>query len=113
LYPERHEMCPSGLLETGTPGSTKQSQQVYTLIWLGKNDRLMLSAWYFFVSKKQRKAVPQHTMEAKRKYSSYSFMTSTLDGGEWSVPRPTRALPVGKWSCMWGTKSLSTVHSPH
>jgi hypothetical protein len=29
-------------------------------------------------------------------YSSYSFSTSTLDGGEWSATRPGRALPPGK-----------------
>jgi hypothetical protein len=32
----------------------------------------------------------------KRRYSSYSFTTSALDGGEWSVSRPGRALPPGK-----------------
>jgi hypothetical protein len=29
-------------------------------------------------------------------YSSYSFTTSVLDGGEWSVSRPGRALPPEK-----------------
>jgi hypothetical protein len=29
-------------------------------------------------------------------YSSYSFMTSALYGGEWSESRPGRALPLGK-----------------
>jgi hypothetical protein len=32
----------------------------------------------------------------ERWYSSYSFTTSALDGGEWSVSRPCRALPPGK-----------------
>jgi hypothetical protein len=39
-------------------------------------------------SKSKSKAVPLHAMEAlggERKYSSYSFTTSALDGGEWSV----------------------------
>jgi hypothetical protein len=31
----------------------------------------------------------------KRKYSSYSFLISALDGGEWSASRPLRALPLG------------------
>jgi hypothetical protein len=31
-----------------------------------------------------------------RRYSSYSFLTLTLDGGEWSASRPGRALPSGK-----------------
>jgi hypothetical protein len=29
-------------------------------------------------------------------YSSYSFSTSALEGGEWSESRPGRALPLGK-----------------
>jgi hypothetical protein len=29
----------------------------------------------------------------ERKYSSYSFSTSALDGGEWSASRPGCALP--------------------
>jgi hypothetical protein len=40
------------------------------------------------------KAVPLHAMEAlgeERRYSSYSFSTSALDGGEWSASRPGRA----------------------
>jgi hypothetical protein len=32
----------------------------------------------------------------KRRYSSYSFSTSALDGGEWSASRPGRALALGK-----------------
>jgi hypothetical protein len=32
----------------------------------------------------------------ERRYSSYSFTTSALDGGEWSASRPGRALPPGK-----------------
>jgi hypothetical protein len=32
----------------------------------------------------------------ERRYSSYSFTTSELDGGEWSASRPGRALPPEK-----------------
>jgi hypothetical protein len=32
----------------------------------------------------------------ERRYSSYSFFSSALEGGEWSAPRPGRALPPGK-----------------
>jgi hypothetical protein len=32
----------------------------------------------------------------ERRYSSYSFLTSALDGSEWSASRPGRALPPGK-----------------
>jgi hypothetical protein len=34
--------------------------------------------------------------KGERKYSSYSFLTSELDRGEWSTSRPGRALPPGK-----------------
>jgi hypothetical protein len=32
----------------------------------------------------------------ERRYSSYSFLTSALDGGKWLASRPGRALPPGK-----------------
>jgi hypothetical protein len=32
----------------------------------------------------------------ERRYSSYSFSTSALDGSEWSASRPGRALAPGK-----------------
>jgi hypothetical protein len=34
--------------------------------------------------------------QGERKYSSYSFTTSALDGGEWSASRPERALTLEK-----------------
>jgi hypothetical protein len=38
----------------------------------------------------------RHTgAKQERKYSSYSFLTSALNGGEWSASRPGRALPAG------------------
>jgi hypothetical protein len=44
-------------------------------------------------------SVPLHAMVAlggERRYSSYSFLTSAPDGGEWSASRPGRALPRRK-----------------
>jgi hypothetical protein len=32
----------------------------------------------------------------ERRYSSFSSLTSALEGGEWSASRPGRALPPGK-----------------
>jgi hypothetical protein len=32
----------------------------------------------------------------ERRYSSYSFLTSALDGGQWSALHPGRTLPPGK-----------------
>jgi hypothetical protein len=55
------------------------------------------STFSFFIS--MCKAVALHAMEAlggERRYSSYSFTTSALDGVEWSASRPGRALPPGK-----------------
>jgi hypothetical protein len=49
--------------------------------------------------KGKRKAVPLRSIEAHlgdRRYSSYSFLTSALEGGEWSASRPGRALPPDK-----------------
>jgi hypothetical protein len=34
--------------------------------------------------------------QGERRYSSYSFTNSALDGGEWWASRPGRALPPGK-----------------
>jgi hypothetical protein len=51
------------------------------------------------ISTVNSKAVPLHVMEAhgvRRRYSSYSYLTSALDGGEWSASRPGSALPPGK-----------------
>jgi hypothetical protein len=50
---------------------------------------------------KEAKSAPLYATEAlggggERRYSSYSFSTLALGGGEWSVSRPGRALPPGK-----------------
>jgi hypothetical protein len=44
------------------------------------------------------KAVPLHATEGlgERRYISYSFTTSALDGGEWSPSLPGRVLDPGK-----------------
>jgi hypothetical protein len=42
--------------------------------------------------------------KGERRYSSYSFFTLSLEGGEWSASRPGRALPPGKgthWMGGW------------
>jgi hypothetical protein len=46
-----------------------------------------------------KKAIPLHATKAlggERRYISYSFSTSALDGGEWSASRPGRALAPAK-----------------
>jgi hypothetical protein len=45
------------------------------------------------------KVVPLRSIEAQlgdSRYSSYSFLTSALEGGEWSASHPNRVLPPGK-----------------
>jgi hypothetical protein len=52
-----------------------------------------------FGTGKKGKVVPLRCIEAHlgdRRYSSFSFLTSALEGGEWSASRPGRALPPGK-----------------
>jgi hypothetical protein len=46
------------------------------------------------VKVKQSRYTPWRSLEEMR-YSSYSFMTSALDGCEWSASCPSRALPPG------------------
>jgi hypothetical protein len=55
----------------------------------------------YSVSPEKGKAVPQHTYGCGCAggggiYSSYSFMTSVLDGGEWSALCPGHVLPLRK-----------------
>jgi hypothetical protein len=60
---------------------------------------LSFSIRRLLASKKKGKVVPLHSIEAllgDNSYSSYSFLTSALEGGEWSASRPGRALPPGK-----------------
>jgi hypothetical protein len=45
------------------------------------------------------KVFPLHPMDGawgEKRYSSCCFLTSALEGGEWSASRPGRALPPGK-----------------
>jgi hypothetical protein len=44
---------------------------------------------------KQSRYTPWRRL-GKKRYSSYSFTTSALDGGDWSASRPGRSLPPGK-----------------
>jgi hypothetical protein len=49
---------------------------------------------YVKINSKQSSPATRHGGAwGERRYSSYSFLTSALDGGEWSATRPGRALP--------------------
>jgi hypothetical protein len=59
--------------------------------------RLMLPSWNVFSKSKVKQSRYRLAGDKReRKYRSYSFLTSALDGGEWSASRPERALPLGK-----------------
>jgi hypothetical protein len=47
-------------------------------------------------NKGKGKAAPHEGAWGERMYSSYSFSTSALDGGEWSASRPGRAFTPGE-----------------
>jgi hypothetical protein len=74
---------------------------IYTTTLVGTRYFLLLvlstSASITFVVKnvKQSLYTPWRRL-GERRYSSYSFTTSALNGGEWSASRPGRALPPGK-----------------
>jgi hypothetical protein len=58
---------------------------------------ILLGKILLFNLSKNNKAVPLHTTKALggERYSSYSFSTSALDGGEWPESRTGRALVPG------------------
>jgi hypothetical protein len=68
-------------------------------------NRLLSSSFIQYIQSKKvkSKAVPLLAMVAQEgrggmRYSSYSYLTSALDGDEWSASRPGRVLPPGKES---------------
>jgi hypothetical protein len=52
--------------------------------------------WLVIVNKWSCSTTRDEGAWGERRYSSYSFSTSALDGGEWSASRSGRALPPGK-----------------
>jgi hypothetical protein len=68
------------------------------ILLAGLSDALVWKGWkYCSESKMQSDPATRHGGAwDERRYSSYSFLTSALDGGEWSASRPGRAIPPGK-----------------
>jgi hypothetical protein len=56
----------------------------------------LFSTQFVFKKKQSCPATRHGSAWGERRYSSYSFLTSALDGGEWSASRPGRALPPVK-----------------
>jgi hypothetical protein len=65
---------------------------VHATVLFGYN----ISEKYVAYSKPKTVPLRHEGDKEETKYSSYSFSNSALDGGEWSVPRPDRALAPGK-----------------
>jgi hypothetical protein len=82
--------------------------KIYRLVWELTGMEKWQGAWWYYEcalwNKRngliiKAKAVPLYAMKVlggERRYSSYSFSTLALDGGEWSASCPDRALPQGK-----------------
>jgi hypothetical protein len=74
------------------------------------NNRVKYAVWYehFLIICRFIKAVPLHVMEALgAEEVFYSFLTSTLDGGEWSASRPAAFTPVG-YEAGWASELVWT-----
>jgi hypothetical protein len=76
-----------------------------TVTWWEANRAVSVNTWHgaaycgsCFISQSQNRTVELCSagLLRERRYSSYSFTTSALDGGEWSASRPGRALAPGK-----------------
>jgi hypothetical protein len=59
-----------------------------TVLWI------MMHAGYYLSKQKVKQS--RYTPWGERRYSSYSFTTSALDGGEWSASRTGRAFTPGE-----------------
>jgi hypothetical protein len=59
-------------------------------------ETILLAYIYIYIYIKSSPATCHGGTWGERRYSSYSFLTSALDGGEWSASRPGRTLPPGK-----------------
>jgi hypothetical protein len=83
----------------------------YSVIWLERMRKPTknLSQYYSTVNYSSDHPIRSYVLKTKidpatrhggawgeRRCSSYSFLTSALDEGEWSASRPCRALPPGK-----------------
>jgi hypothetical protein len=68
--------------------------QVYRDCWI------TLYIQYIYIKVKQSRYTPWRCLR-ERRYSSYSFSTSALDGGEWSASRPWGRTPGTHWTGGW------------
>jgi hypothetical protein len=72
---------------------------VFVFCYIGSHINKTTRFTFVLQTGKKGKAVPLHAMEAlggERRYSSYSFSPSALDGGEWSASRPRPRFTPGE-----------------
>jgi hypothetical protein len=69
----------------------------FELLFTSSSNRFLRPlAFLFFIDYKKLSHYTPRRRLGERRYSSYSFSTSALDGGEWSASRPGRALAQGE-----------------
>jgi hypothetical protein len=105
-----HDACLTNVVVTGFVGIGREmlshfgwvcmSSLLAATVWLTYSLLLFTSSLNFGEGAETFKILvnvklSRYTMQVPReeRYSSYSFLTSALDGGEWSASRPRRALP--------------------
>jgi hypothetical protein len=79
--------CPVPLVvgPSGDPRGNSNDVEESRIVWGVKVKKVKLSRY-----------TPWRHMGGERRCGSYSFLTSAVDGSEWSASRPGRALPPGK-----------------
>jgi hypothetical protein len=72
--------------------------KISIIFWTDGRITFLKSSYFEVQSAIKAKAALLHATEVhgERGYSSYSFLTSELDGGEWSASCPSNALALGK-----------------
>jgi hypothetical protein len=88
FWMEHPILCTAGFAMVNLHSKYRLFQKL--IMNLNRPEGLVLENW---------KVVPLRSIEAHlddRRYSSYPFLTSALEGGEGSASRPGRALPPGE-----------------
>jgi hypothetical protein len=96
-HSNRHCMLTCGLLLASVVCSMSSGIHMFQLQDMSTSTKQLFFPSQFDLRHKSKCPATHHGGAwGERRYSSYSFTTSALDGGEWSASRPGRALPPGK-----------------
>jgi hypothetical protein len=93
-WPYSHECIRTRLWQPASTCEDEETSSDLGLSHLGKSGWLRGYSLVLWSKPKQSRYTPWWRLVVR--YSSYSFSTSVLDGGEWSASRPGSALPRGK-----------------